>query len=245
MTEVVLRDPGAVAAQAAAHAVETLASAIAAHGVATWGLAGGTSPLAAYAQLVADYADALDWSKVMVCIGDERCVAHDNPDSSWGQITKVLLADPSLARMQLLVPHAERGAEAGATAYEELLRERLPNHDGYPRIDLLWLGVGEDGHTLSLFPGHPALGADGLVVPVHDAPKPPPDRITLSLSAAAHASKLVVFGVGAAKKQALAVVQRNPGALPVGMLTQAAEQLGADVLWLYDQAAWPEAALYN
>ncbi|HEX3081934.1 MAG TPA: 6-phosphogluconolactonase [Candidatus Saccharimonadia bacterium] len=233
-----LADPQAVAARAAEDAVTVLSEAIKARGVASWALAGGTSPMAAYAKLAQEYSDALDWSKVTVLIGDERCVAHDQPDSNWGAISKVLFTSPALGRLAKLVPQAEAGAEEGARLYDELLRSRLADASGALHLDLLWLGVGEDGHTLSLFPGHTEIDAtEALVLPVHDSPKPPPDRITLSFPVAAAARAVVIFATGAAKKEALAKIRQDPASLPIGRVARAAETAGARVLWLYDEAA--------
>src|SRR5688572_18330418 len=92
-----LPGPEAVAASAADDAVRVLSRAIARHGSATWVLAGGTSPLAAYRHLVAHHAESLDWSAVTVVMGDERMVPLDSPDSNWGCVLSLLRQAPGLA----------------------------------------------------------------------------------------------------------------------------------------------------
>lgn len=238
MRKEVYVDAGEVATKAAEDAVTTLSKAIHEKGNASWVLAGGSSPLQAYKVLADKHSHAIDWAKVTIAIGDERCVPLDHADSNWGQISKLLFADERIAAAKQLVPGAEQGAEKGAELYSDLLRQHLVDKEGNFGIDLLWLGVGEDGHTLSLFPGNPALeDATGIIIPVHDSPKPPADRITLSLGTAAMASKIVIFAAGAAKREALARVEQSPESLPIGLLAQRADQAGADVLWLYDEAA--------
>jgi 6-phosphogluconolactonase len=117
--------------------------------------------------------------------------------------------------------------------------ESLPRTDrGLPRIDLLWLGVGEDGHTLSLFPGHDdALTASDVAIAVHDSPKPPPERITLTLTALAGVGNAVIFATGAAKKEALARAL-DERQLPIALAAERIVDVGGNVAWLFD----PEAA---
>lgn len=196
--------------------------------------------MAAYKNIVNKYADAIDWSKVTLLIGDERCVPLDHEDSNWGQISKILFENERIALSHQLSPQANLGAERGAQLYSQLIRENLTNKNGKLEIDLLWLGVGQDGHTLSLFPNHPALMDDtDIVIAVHNSPKPPSDRITLSLNSVIHAKKIVVFATGANKKEALIQAENEPQSLPIGLLSEKANTAGAEVVWLYDEAARP------
>lgn len=224
-----------VAEKAAEDAIHTLSESINRYGKATWVLAGGSSPMTAYQIIANKYSHSLDWSKVTVLIGDERCVPLDHTDSNWGAIVKVLFSGTNISKALQLVPKAYIGAEDGAQDYSEQIRIICGDT---PNFDLLWLGVGEDGHTLSLFPNHPGLNdATDIVIPIYDSPKPPLERITLSIASATAAKKLVIFATGAAKRDALRQLNKAPASLPIGQIAQSTEENGGEVLWLYDSEA--------
>jgi 6-phosphogluconolactonase len=206
----VVEDPAAVARAAA-----DLVAAALGEGVRTLALAGGSTPKAAY-ELLAGMP--LEWGRVTILFGDERCVPPDDPESNYAMVRGSLLA--RVAPGAVVRMPAELGAEAAAEWYDAALR-RLG------RLDLVLLGLGEDGHTCSLFPGHPALRSQSLAAPVHGAPKPPPDRVTLTLRTLNEARRCVFLATGAGKRDALAKVQR--GEVPAGQV-QGAE-------WLVDRAA--------
>jgi 6-phosphogluconolactonase len=107
-----------------------------------------------------------------------------------------------------------------------------------PRLDLVWLGVGPDGHCLSLFPGFPELEVvDRAVLPVHGAPKPPPDRISLTLAALTGADRLVVLVSGAEKADAVARARAGDVGLPITRAVTTVQDAGGSVTWLLDRAA--------
>ena len=169
-------------------------------------LAGGTTPLRAYERLA---RMDLPWGRVSVFFGDERCVSPEDPDSNYRAAREALL--DHVAPLAVYRMPGELGPEAGAELYEPLVL-------AHP-LDLVLLGIGPDGHTASLFPGHPALRAGGHVVGVRDAPKPPPDRISLTLHALREARRVVMVVSGADKRDAFERAQR--GELPAGMIPQA------------------------
>lgn len=233
-----LTTPADVADAAVLDAIATLSIAIQERGRATWVLAGGSSPMAAYKQLTTKYSDMVDWSKVTVLIGDERSVPLDDPDSNWGQIGTVLLGAGPTASMIQLRPEAELPAEEAARRYETALQNLPTDAAGTPLFDLVWLGVGEDGHTLSLFPGHPDFTpTEQLVIPVYNSPKPPATRITLTLRALEATSRAIIFAVGAGKKAALAQAMME-GKLPIARVASHIEQYGGYVTWLFDEATY-------
>lgn len=235
MTEIRNYDTADDVAQAAAeNAIEILQRAIEANGSASWVLAGGTSPMAAYKIIVKDFADALDWSKVTIIIGDERMVPLDHSDSNWGTITKLFEKSPELGQVQRITPDTSIDVETAARWYEKRIKEA-----DIVSFDLVWIGVGEDGHTLSLFPGNPAFTTptEDWIISVHDSPKPPAERFTLSLKALEYVSELVIFAVGAAKEKALKEA-RLKRVLPVAVVADVVEANGGEVRWLYDDAAW-------
>lgn len=169
-------------------------------------LAGGTTPLRCY-QILAGMA--LPWGRVRVLFGDERCVPPTHPESNYRMVVDALLARVAPASVHR-VP-AELGAEEAATLYEPVVAEAP--------LDLVLLGIGPDGHTASLFPGSPALRAAGLVVAVHGAPKPPPDRVSLTLRALRAGKRVLILAAGAEKREALR--RALAGEVPAGMIPRA------------------------
>jgi len=205
----VLPDAEAVAREAADRVAEALGT-----GARTLVLAGGSTPRRAY-QMLAE--EPLAWGRVRILFGDERCVPPDHPESNYR------MAEELLSRVHPGTVHrmpAELGAEAGAALYEEVVRALSP-------LDCVLLGMGPDGHTASLFPGHPALAAGGYAVAVHGSPKPPPDRVSLTLRALRAAKRVLFLVTGADKAEALAMAQR--GEVPAGLIP--------DALYLADPAA--------
>lgn len=226
-----------MASAAAERLVGDLAAAMERHGSATWVAAGGGTPALAYDALAERYAQAVPWRDVKVLMGDERCVPPDDPESNWRQLAERLTSKLLVPQENLLRPPAELGAEVAAERYAEVLRGLESDPEGKPRLDLVWLGMGEDGHTLSLFPGHASLDADDLVLPVYDSPKPPPERITLGLSALEGAASCAILATGPGKREAVASAMSGEAELPVVRAAQAVERGGGAVLWLLDEQA--------
>jgi 6-phosphogluconolactonase len=202
------------AAGVASAAAETVASTLKG-GAHTLVLAGGTTPRRCYEILA---GMALEWGRVTVLFGDERCVPPNDPESNYRMAREALL--DSVAPFTVHRMPAELGAEEGAAAYDRLIA-RLG------LLDLVLLGVGPDGHTASLFPGHAGLQARGWAVAVHDAPKPPPDRVSLTLGTLQTAHRVLVLATGADKADAVEKSKR--GEVPAGMIPHAE--------WLIDRAA--------
>lgn len=239
MATVTIKSDIAELAQTAAKLVaQQLNDAITAHGSAVWVLAGGTAPMGAYAILAHDYRDRVDWAQVTVLIGDERCVPTNHPDSNWYQISQALLDRVPIKDSNKLRPPYELSAEAAAEAYQTDITKLATNTDGIPRFDVLWLGLGEDGHTLSLFPAHAGLkNTEPLVIAVHDSPKPPPDRITLSLKALRNVTNCTVMSAGSSKADIIAKVMQLDSRLPILQAVHTIENNGGKVTWLLDVAA--------
>ena len=234
----ILADATEVGAAAARAAVRALERALEDFGTASWVLAGGSSPAAAYRTIVREFPDAMKWSQVTFLIGDERCVPEDHSDSNWRQAREELLDPLAVPEASRLRPDGSVDAEAAADDYERQIAHLAGTPRGVPRLDHVWLGVGEDGHTLSLFPGHPrASDRDRLVLAVHDSPKPPPDRITLSLKALEGTRSCIVLAAGAGKADAIGRVFRGESALPIAMATATIEAAGGTVEWLLDESA--------
>ena len=204
-------DAGELATRTAELLASRIDSALAARGAAHLALAGGTTPAGAYALLAPS-----SWEDVELWFGDERCVGPQDPQSNYRMAAQTLLGHAAGALVHRI--EGERGAEDAAERYDALLRERL----GEPVLDIVLLGIGEDGHTASLFPGNPALAERRLaVVAVHDAPKPPPDRVSLTLPVLRAARACILLAEGEGKAAPLARVLAGPDeAVPASLLAR-------------------------
>lgn len=207
--------------RAAQRIAQELSRAAGERGRASLALAGGTTPKATYEALA---GLPLDWSQVEIFFGDERCVPADHPDSNYRMAKAALLDRVSIPSAQV---HRMQGEsldrDAAARAYEAELPERL---------DVVVLGIGEDGHTASLFPGAAALGESvRRVLPVI-GPKPPPERLTLTPPALGAARVSIMLASGAGKAEA--VRRALVGELDV---TATPSQLARGGVWFLDGAA--------
>lgn len=228
-------DANKLAEAAAKQTIEVLHDAVGEHGSATWVLAGGSTPLLAYKSIAANYTDALDWSKVTFVMGDERIGPLDGPDSNWHAIDEILGSLPATK----LRPQSDQPAEEAARDYAQQLTTLPRGENGLPRLDLVWLGVGSDGHTLSLFPNHSSiLPSNELVTAVHDAPKPPADRISLTLRALQAAANLMILAAGADKQEAVSKA-RSGSYSPIGLAASIVGIHEGNVTWLVDKSAPP------
>lgn len=187
-------------------------------------LAGGSTPRRCY-ELLRDTPQ--HWSAWHIYFGDERCLAPDHPQRNSRLAADALLDHVPVPAAQVHLIAAERGAEAAAQDYRRCVAEALP-------FDLVLLGVGEDGHTASLFPGQTAP-AGASVYAVHDAPKPPPQRVTLAATTLGRCRQLLFLVSGAGKRGALrqwrAAVPLPAAGIPCHGVCEA----------LVDAAAWGEA----
>ena len=188
----VLPDAQSLATAVSERIPEEARNAISRHGVFRIVLAGGTTPAAVYRQLA---ATASDWSRWQVYFGDERCLPADHPQRNSVMASESWLGRVALPAANIHVIPAENGAEAAAQAYIPLVEQATP-------FDLVLLGMGEDGHTASLFPGQQHAAGE-LVHAVHDAPKPPPDRVSLGRAALNAAHEVLVMVSGAGKHAAV------------------------------------------
>ena len=205
-------DEASLAGALAARVVSAAAAAVAARGRFVLAIPGG-SVVSLLARGLAAPLAAANW---YVFWTDERRVPLSDPQSNFRLAQTELL--PKLAGAQI---HPIRGSAAD---YENELRPFLP-------LDLVLLGVGEDGHVASLFPGNPATRETArLVVEVHGAPKPPPDRVTLTFPVLNVARATLVVAAGAGKAAVVGRIFSAPGDLP-------AQRLSGSPRWLLDRAA--------
>jgi 6-phosphogluconolactonase len=230
----VFPDAAAVAEAAAQRFVSLLAKCP--HERFSVALSGGSTPQRFHRLLSSStWRGHIDWSRVHVFLADERFLPWNHADSNFRMIRETLV-EP----LQGLLPEGNLHpmpthdtVETSAGRYEAELRHFFG--DTVPRFDLIILGMGPDGHTTSLFPGH--THPEGRwVLPIHNSPKPPPTRLSLSLEVINHAHHALFLVTGADKADTLtALRQADQPILPAGAVSLAEGRL----VWLVDEAAWP------
>ncbi|HEX5143571.1 MAG TPA: 6-phosphogluconolactonase [Mycobacterium sp.] len=242
MSDVVIEtyaDTDELATAAGSRLVGAITSAIARRGVAHVVLTGGGTGIALLRH-VARYGLDIDWSKVHLYWGDDRFVPHDDDERNARQAYEALLEGINIPHdnVHVMAPSdGEFGTDiaAAATAYERVLANTAPDGQPTPEFDVHLLGMGPEGHINSLFPDTAAVReTTRMVIGVTDSPKPPPQRITLTLPAIQRSREvwLVVGGAGKAEAVAAAVGGANPVDLP------AAGAVGRErTVWLLDTAA--------
>lgn len=200
---------------AAEYIADLINKAIQKNGICHVVLPGGNSPIACL-----HYLSQMDlpWEKIHWYLGDERCLPQGHEDRNDVMLNKHLWSRISSSN-KYPIP-AELGAEEAAKIY----RKQIDQVDVF---DIVFLGVGEDGHTASLFPGNEALYDSRSVVPVHDSPKPPSDRVSLGASILKKADCRVVLTGGPAKAEIIARIKSGEE-LPINAL--------GDIHWFVDKA---------
>lgn len=228
-------DSAALAEAAAGHFVDSAATALSRQARWAVALSGGSTPRAAYQRIAApDLARRVDWSRVHFFWGDERCVPPDHPDSDYGMARAALLD-------HILVPpenvHRMRGELDPAQAADDYQAE-LERFFGpaLPRLDLVWLGLGEDGHTASLFPGTAALHETKRYVVANWVEKLNTWRLTLTPPMLNHAAQVTFLVSGSSKTQILQAVLKGPYQ-PEVRPAQLVQPASGQLLWLVDHAA--------
>lgn len=205
-------DASALARAAADAVVEHARAAVGARGAFAVALAGGSTPAALY-HLLADargpWRAAVAWDRVHVFFGDERSVPPDHADSNFRLADEALLRHVPVAAVHRM--EGERPAEEAARAYEARLARRF-GAGPPPRLDLVLLGLGADGHTASLFPGSPALEERLRWVAAPWVPAVGAHRLTLTLPVLDAAAAVLFLVAGASKREPLAALLAPPDA---------------------------------
>lgn len=221
----VFADADALVAALAVALQAEAGAAIAARGAFHLVLAGGTTPLALYRVLAASKAGNARWH---IWFGDERCLPADDPGRNSVMVEAAWLAASRIPLENRRPIPAERGAVEAAARYAGRLA-RVPD------FDVALLGMGEDGHTASLFPGHEWGATVGSpdVLAVRDAPKPPAERVSLSAGRISRSARVWFVITGAGKREAL-LRWKGGATLPVSAIQGRRET----VAWI-DSLAWP------
>ena len=236
----ILQDATAIARRAAQEFVQAAAAATREKGTFAVALAGGSTPKALYNLLVSDpvLRSQVPWDKIHVFFGDERHVGPGHPDSNFRMASEAMLSKAPLKAEQVTRIKGEYpDAERAAREYEEALASHFKLKAGeFPRFDLLLAGMGNEGHTLSLFPGTKALHADGRIAVRNWVGKLYADRITLTAPAACAAAQILFMVTGADKAPALKAVLEGPYE-PEQLPAQLLQPKDGKLLWLVDTAA--------
>lgn len=235
--ELVLDTPQALARALVEDFEATCREALSARGLFTCALTGGSSARALYPALA---AARVDWSRIHLFFGDERCVPPEHADSNYRLARETLLGQLPVAAEQVHRIRGELSPGEAAARYERELQGLL---GPAPVLDAVHLGMGEDGHICSLFPGHPAFAAASLdtgrfVVAVDGAPKPPPQRVSFSLRTVAAARALRFLVMGAPKAEAVRAALRDPSSgLPAAIAHRTVTERSGSSRWFLDSAA--------
>ena len=190
----------AAAAAELVHAVGQ--AAVRANGQFLIALSGGTTPETLYRTLTSPaFADRFDWSRTTFFFSDERGVPPDDPRSNYALANITLFTPLKITPSQVYRMAGEsRDPQAAAHEYEKQLRRATNTApSSRPTLDLILLGLGEDGHTASLFPGSPALRDNQSLITVTQSPKDPPTRLTMTLGVINQASVILFLVAGAGK----------------------------------------------
>ena len=235
----VLPDPDAVAVATADHFVATVRGAIEARGIARVALSGGGTPKQVYPLLLEPARrDAVEWSRVEFFWGDERAVPPDHPESNFGVAYGMLISQLPATRPDRVhrMPAEAQDLEAAALSHESELRLAFGSRaDEPPAFDLVWLGMGPDGHTASLFPGSAALDERERWVVANWAPGPEAWRMTLTFPVLEAARHIIMVVTGSDKAKAIARIRAGDRELPAACVR------GPAVEWIIDAAAAGEA----
>ena len=236
----ILLDATAITRRAAEEFVTAAAAAVARSGSFIVALSGGSTPKALYSLLVEDssYRGRVPWEKLRLFFGDERHVPPDHQDSNFRMATEAMISRSPLKPEQVTRIKGEYDdAEKAALEYEQALRAYFKLEDGeLPRFDLVLLGMGDEGHTASLFPGTKALHAAHRIVVRNWIGKLYTERITLTAPAINNANQVIFLVTRADKAPALKAVLEGPYE-PEQLPAQLIQPKHGKVLWLVDQAA--------
>jgi 6-phosphogluconolactonase len=228
-------DAAALAQAAAEYFVRAAAENIAQRGRFTVALSGGSTPKAMFALLAAEsFCSQIDWTKIYVFWGDERCVPPDHPESNYRMTSEALLSKVNIPEKNVFRIHGELAPADAAKKYAETL---LNFFQGAPIFDLVFLGMGADGHTASLFPGTSALHAPADEIAVENyVEKLNSTRLTLTAGTLNAAREIIFLVAGADKASALQSVLEG-GYLPEIFPSQLIQPKNSQLKWMIDEAA--------
>ena len=199
-------------------------------------LNGGGTPERLFQFLATDFREKVDWSNVHFFWGDERCVPSSDPESSYGQARDLLLRHVPVVEAKVHRIKGELLPAEAAREYTRTLKEYAAHPLDWPCFDLVYLGMGEDGHTASLFPGSPLAGTEPVLPVIAHYQERPAERVTLTPPVFNSAHRVVFMAVGDKKAATLAEVlsgRYNPELYPA----QRIDPKDGKLIWLVDEDA--------
>jgi len=199
-------------------------------------LNGGSTPTRLFQLLATDYREKVDWNKVHVFWGDERCVPPDDSGSSYGQARDILLSHVLIPNSNIHRIQGEFGPAEASKDYSLTLKGFATPPLEWPRFDLVYLGMGEDGHTASLFPGSPVDVIERTMPVTAHYQDRPANRVTLTPIVFNEARMIVFMATGEKKAVTLAEVlseRYNPALYPAQRIDPESGRL----IWLVDESA--------
>ena len=236
----ILNDSQSVAEAAAEFILEVGREAVRAKGRFVLALSGGTTPETLYKVLASPaFINRFDWSKATFFFSDERCVSPNDPRSNYALADKTLFTPLNIPPSQIYRMAGESSdLQAAASEYEEQLRLATKTQPSVqPSLDLILLGLGEDGHTASLFPGASILRDSRRMIADTRSPKDPPNRLTMTLAAINKASVVLFLTTGSSKARVVRAIldpkTESERQLPASLVQPEEGRL----IWFLDQAA--------
>ena len=199
-------------------------------------LNGGSTPTRLFQLLASDYREKVDWTKTHVFWGDERIVPTDSPENSYAQARDLFLRHVSIPEVNVHRVNTELDPAEAAKDYAHTLSQFAQPPLGLMRFDLVYLGMGEDGHTASLFPGSPVDATETVIPVTADYQGRPAQRVTLTPLVINHAHMLAFMATGEKKATTLAQVlsgRYNPELYPA----QRIDPKEGRIIWLVDEDA--------
>ncbi|MBI5777605.1 MAG: 6-phosphogluconolactonase [Nitrospirae bacterium] len=205
-------------------------------------LSGGSTPKALYALLAGTgLVKRLDWRRVAVFFGDERCVPPEHADSNFRMANETLIKPLDIPQDRIFRMHGEDEPDQAARRYEESLRKEFgAPAPAWPRFDLILLGLGDDGHTASLFPGTPALSEQKRLVVPNPAPQGAKQRLTFTVPLINQAQTVVFLVSGKSKAPALKAVLEDRTADNAKFPAKLIQPEKGRLIWFLDHAAAAE-----
>jgi 6-phosphogluconolactonase len=240
MTEpkiIVLDDADELYVRAAEEIAHIAGESICTHGEFTLCLSGGSTPAATYDLLATRFHLSVDWKELQCFWGDERCVPPDDPESNFAMANRTILSRLALKPAQIHRIRGEDDPPEAAREYEQMLRDHFNLGQGeFPRFDLVMLGLGDNSHTASLFPGDPAVHETSRMAVAVQVDAEPPRRITLTPPVINNAQRVMFLVAGQSKAPAVKDVLEGPRDVDKYPAQIIAPENG-ELIWLLDRAA--------